>query len=97
MSINWLRCDQIAGDAELKHRAGLGIAFLKRHHRLSDRDDAARGAIAGSAPIWGDYSRFEFPNWAVKFFADALMIERSGRPVPPVVAATRTAETVAHV
>jgi hypothetical protein len=98
MSINWLRCDQIAGDAELKRRASLGIAFLKRHHRVSDRDDAARGAIAGSAPIWGDYSRFEYPNWAAKFFADALMIERSGRPVPPVVAATRTAaQTMAHV
>lgn len=98
MSINWLRCDQITDDAELKHRASLGIAFLKRHHRLSDRDDAARGAIAGSAPIWGDYSRFEFPNWAAKFFADALMIELSGRPVPPVIAATRTpADTVAHV
>ena len=98
MSINWLRCDQIAGDDELKRRAGLGIAYLKRHHRLSDRDDAARGAIAGSAPMWGDYSRFEFPNWATKFFADALMIERSGRPVPPVHAASRsTAEAVAHV
>jgi hypothetical protein len=23
-----------------------------------------------SAPIWGDYSRFEYLNWAAKFFAE---------------------------
>jgi len=36
--------------------------------------DEVRGGIAGSWPIWGAYSRFEFPNWAAKFFADALML-----------------------
>jgi hypothetical protein len=33
------------------------------------------GGIAGSHPIWGEYAPFEFPNWAAKFFADALMLE----------------------
>jgi hypothetical protein len=33
------------------------------------------GGIAGSYPIWGEYAPFEFPNWAAKFFADALMLE----------------------
>ena len=47
-------------------------------------NDAVRGAIAGSAPIWGDYSRFEFPNWAAKFYADALMMDLSNEPIPPV-------------
>jgi hypothetical protein len=45
-----------------------------------------RGAIAGSAPIWGAYSRFEFPNWAAKFFADALMMDLADITVPPVAA-----------
>jgi len=26
-------------------------------------------------PIWGGYSRFEYPNWAPKFFADALILD----------------------
>ena len=33
-----------------------------------------RGAIPGSAPIWGPYLRFRFPNWGVKFFLDAWLI-----------------------
>ncbi|HTS21116.1 MAG TPA: prenyltransferase/squalene oxidase repeat-containing protein [Casimicrobiaceae bacterium] len=96
MSVNWMRCAQITGSAELSPHARLALRFVKRRQRLADRDAAARGAIAGSAPLWGDYSRFEFPNWATKFFADALMMERSGMPVPPVPATLRH-ETVAHV
>ena len=46
-----------------------------------------RGAIPGSAPIWGAYSRFEFPNWAAKFFADALIMDMTDAAVPPVPAA----------
>jgi len=33
------------------------------------------GAIPGSFPIWGRYEPFAFPNWATKFFCDALMLE----------------------
>ena len=48
-------------------------------------DPVVRGAIPGSAPIWGAYSRFEFPNWAAKFFADALMMDMVGITIPPIV------------
>lgn len=34
------------------------------------------GAIAGSRPIWGDYIHFAYPNWATKFFAEALLAEK---------------------
>lgn len=30
------------------------------------------GALAGSAPFWGPYMRFRYPNWACKFLLDAL-------------------------
>lgn len=33
------------------------------------------GAIPGSFPLWGRYEPFAFPNWATKFFCDALMLE----------------------
>lgn len=36
-----------------------------------------RGAIAGSRPIWGKYQRFAYPNWAAKFFVDALLLEKN--------------------
>ena len=41
-----------------------------------------RGAIPGSSPIRGAYSRFEFPNWAAQFFADALLMELTGKALP---------------
>lgn len=96
MSVNWIRCAQVAGALELRGNARKALAFLKRRQRLDDRDDVARGAIAGSAPIWGGYSRFEFPNWAAKFFADALMMDLGDIAVPPVPLVRRQ-ETMAHV
>jgi hypothetical protein len=84
MSINWTRCAQASGAAELRANARKALSFLKLGQRLEDRDDVTRGAIAGSAPIWGGYSRFEFPNWAAKFFADALMMDLADIAVPPV-------------
>jgi hypothetical protein len=35
-------------------------------------DPGVRGALPGSGPVWGDYIRWRFPNWAAKFALDAL-------------------------
>lgn len=32
-----------------------------------------RGAVGGSAPIWGRYMLLRYPNWAAKYHCDALM------------------------
>lgn len=40
------------------------------------RIDGLFGGIPGSAPLWGKYQRFYFPNWAVKFFLDAGMTSK---------------------
>jgi hypothetical protein len=65
------------------------IAYVKRTQRLDGNDHVVRGAIPGSAPIWGAYSRFEFPNWAAKFFADTLIMDMANVAVPPVPAAAK--------
>ena len=36
--------------------------FISRH-----------GGIAGSAPFWGPYLRCRYPNWAAKYFIDAVI------------------------
>lgn len=36
------------------------------------------GGLTGSEPIWGDYIPWCFPNWAVKFFMDALFLDLLG-------------------
>ena len=40
-----------------------------------------RGAVAGSAPIWGGYLRLAYPNWAAKFYVDALLLSLHGLDV----------------
>lgn len=94
MALNWLRLAQLTGQSVWTDAARRALAYVKRTQRVDDADDVVRGAIPGSAPIWGDYARFEFPNWAAKFFADALMIDLTGRPLPPVVK-MRSLESVA--
>jgi hypothetical protein len=84
MSLTWTRLAQVTGDEALRRNARAALAYLKTTQRLDDEDPAIRGGIAGSAPIWGDYSRFEYPNWAAKFFADALMMDMADIAVPPV-------------
>ncbi len=84
MCLNWLRLAQETGEDALRDNAKRGIEYVKRTQRLDDPFEAARGGIPGSHPIWGAYSRFEYPNWAAKFFADAVLIQATDRPLPPV-------------
>ena len=74
MVICWSRLRDGAGQQGFGTHIDSGISYLKSSQRLDDPADDVRGGIAGSWPIWGAYSRFEFPNWAAKFFADALML-----------------------
>jgi hypothetical protein len=84
MSINWTRLAQAAGLEQLRSNSRSALLFLKRSQRMTNGDPTVIGAIAGSLPIWGGYSRFEFPNWAAKFFADALMMDLKDTAVPPI-------------
>lgn len=81
-SIIWLRAAQKCSRPSLEKSAHHGIDFVKSNQRLTGQKDPQDGGIAGSVPIWGGYSRFEFPNWAAKFFADALMIKMAKIAIP---------------
>lgn len=96
MSLNWTRLAQETGASALLDNARRGIAFLQRQQRLEDPDAAVRGAVAGSSPIWGGYSRFEFPNWAAKFFADALMMDMADIAIPRVASRPAVQRQAAH-
>jgi hypothetical protein len=84
MSLNWTRLAQGSDAQDLKEPARQAINYLKKQQKTDDKDDAVRGSIAGSSPIWGAYSRFEFPNWATKFFADAIMMDMTNEAIPPI-------------
>jgi hypothetical protein len=44
---------------------------FQRRSRLGP--EGGQGALTGSFPLWGRYEKFAFPNWATKYFADALL------------------------
>ena len=49
------------------------LAFIQQRNYNESADTT--GAMPGSFPIWGKYEPFAFPNWATKYFADALLLE----------------------
>ncbi|MEI7968845.1 MAG: hypothetical protein WCJ69_07655 [Betaproteobacteria bacterium] len=78
IAINWGRLHQITGDARYLEGAGRILGFLKRTQKLVGVPEEA-GAIKGSHPIDGGYHPWQYPNWATKFFADALMLDMANR------------------
>jgi len=70
-----LRLYTISGREKYFETAQKLIRFLCRRQALSGASEI-RGAIAGSYPIWGGYQRFAYPNWAAKFFIDALLLQK---------------------
>jgi hypothetical protein len=74
---------QVAICLLLVHRRKPDLRLVNAAAKLVDRVctlqgrgplPALKGAVAGSNPLWGPYMRFRYPNWAVKFHADALML-----------------------
>lgn len=49
--------------------------YLRSTQLLSSRNLGIRGGIKGSDPVWGNYLSYRYPNWAAKFFVDALLLE----------------------
>ncbi len=62
------------GDARFLNGALKMLDLVMATQILDSPNPGIRGGIAGSYPIWGRYIRYGYPNWAAKFFADALML-----------------------
>jgi hypothetical protein len=69
----WLGFYETSGDQAYFDAARKAIAFVARTQNLKTSNPNIRGGIAGSHPIYGKYERFKYPNWATKFFVDALL------------------------
>jgi len=68
---------QLFGKPELLAAGDCVMSFVKATQRLDGEDPNMVGAIAGSYPILGSYMTGGYPNWATKYFIDALLL-RSG-------------------
>ena len=49
--------------------------YVRRTIKLVGSNDAMVGGIKGSFPIDGNYGKYEYLNWAAKFFIDSNMLE----------------------
>lgn len=76
MAIIWLKLFKKYGDDNylLAARRMIKLLIFIQSRNFSEKP-CTLGAIPGSFPIWGRYEPFAFPNWATKFFCDALMLE----------------------
>jgi hypothetical protein len=73
LAIVWLRLYEHEGDARYLNAALKILDHIKSTQHLTSANPGIRGGVAGSYPCWGAYFPLAFPNWAAKFFADALM------------------------
>jgi len=76
IAIIWSRMANHFKQAEyLNASMKMNDLLIFTQNRFPKESISTRGAIAGSFPIWGDYQKFNFPNWATKYFCDSLMLE----------------------
>jgi uncharacterized protein YyaL (SSP411 family) len=79
MAIIWGRLHQVTGKPGYLESMKKINRYLMGVQLLRTGNPELFGGISGSDPIHGGYGRFEILNWAVKFFADALMLDISIR------------------
>jgi len=66
---------RMTGDGSYLEAMVLSLFYLKSKQILCE--GTLRGALPASVPVWGYYHPMMFPNWANKFFADALLKYRT--------------------
>ena len=73
----WFLLHELTGDATYYEAARIATGYVRRTVSVDGPADT-RGAVKGAFPVDGDYGRFEYLNWACKFFVDANLLEIAG-------------------
>jgi predicted ATP-grasp superfamily ATP-dependent carboligase len=74
MAAVWRTLYGLEGEAAHGSAARRSVDYVKRCQPMHG-EVGIRGGIAGSAPLGGRYGRYQYVNWAAKFFVDALLQE----------------------
>jgi hypothetical protein len=69
------RLFQLTGNKDYARFGHLLVNYLKPLQALECEDASIIGALPGSFPIFGGYMRGGYPNWATKYFLDALLLQ----------------------
>ena len=98
MALVWYRLATTVDDPGYRQTADRVMGFVRRTQETGWPEvdaaghsgvGAAMGAIKGSYPVFGRYEPYSYPNWATKFFLDAMLAGRSlpERDKPPTASA----------
>lgn len=74
MAIIWQLLSETSGKGEWRGYTERCVEFVQSTQDISNIDPNRRGGIAGSWPRSGGYMQWRYPNWAAKFFMDAIML-----------------------
>jgi uncharacterized protein YyaL (SSP411 family) len=75
MALNWLRFAKLGISLEFIDNAVAANRYVMAFQDRTNSEPGIRGAIKGSHPIGAEYMSYRYPNWAAKFFLDALILE----------------------
>lgn len=75
MAIIWQRLAAETGEHAWRPAAERANRFNLSVQDVAATDGAVRGGVPGSYPRSGGYMKNRYPNWAAKFFMDALMLQ----------------------
>ncbi len=88
LAIIFLKLKDMTGRASYQRTADRLIDAVAMTQKIAPSAAPHRGAIPGSRPIYGRYAPLQYPNWATKFFIDALLARqcaKAGKPVRDVL------------
>lgn len=75
-AIVWLRLADVAVRPHYRQAARRALEHVMSTQDLATPNLDRRGAVKGSQPVWGRYAPLSYPNWAAKFFIDAMWLRK---------------------
>ena len=75
LAIVGYRLAEIFGDESYRAFADRLLDYLKSLQDVTTPIEEVRGALPGSFPLFGEYMRGGYPNWATKYLLDALLLQ----------------------
>ncbi len=75
----WFLLAKATGNEQF-HTAAVAATRAVRQTLWLDGPLDCRGGVQGSYPVDGEYARYQYLNWAAKFYLDAQLHELDARP-----------------
>ena len=75
MAIIWYKMGTYFNAPDLTEAANKTMNYVQGCQDIKTENLNIKGAIKGSEPIWGGYTPLAYPNWATKFFIEALLLK----------------------